>query len=132
MERRTLLASAAIVFSGCATGGGESEANPGQNDEGSGTETGQELEGELLVEDGSALGETSFNVQLDTSGRLLVSVDVMRRGPAAVTVSDSENESIATKEISAPGGKMETNTMESGAYRVTVADAAAKVNIARR
>lgn len=62
----------------------------------------------------------------------MVSVDVMRRGPAAVTVSDSENESIATKEISAPGGKMETNTMESGAYRVTVADAAAKVNIARR
>jgi hypothetical protein len=131
MKRRTLLASAAVALSGCVTGGGGSETDPNQNDEASGAEDEQELEGELLIEDGSALGETSFTVELNASGQLLIGIDVLRRGPAVVTVSDSENESILRKEIAAPGGTIET-TVESGTYRVTVADSASRVSIARR
>jgi len=130
MERRTLLASAAVALSGCVTGGGDSETNPGQNNEGSGTETEQEMQDEFLIENEAFSGETSFTVELDTSGQLVVGVEVSSGGPAVVTVSNRENEDIETKEIAAPGGALTTN-VESGVYRVTVAEATGEVSIRR-
>lgn len=131
MKRRTLLVSAAVALSGCVTGGGESGTEPNQNNEATGTETEREKEGEFLRENEAFSGETSFTVELNASGQLVVGVDVSSGGPAVVTVSDSENKSIATEEIAAPGGAL-TTTVESGTYRVTVADATGRVSIARR
>ena len=131
MERRTLLASAAVALSGCVTGGRDTETNPGRNNGGSGTGTEQETEDEFLVENEAFSGETSFTIELDEGGQLVVGVDVESGGPAVVTVSNRENESIATKEITAPGGAL-TTTAESGVYRVTVADASGEVSITRR
>jgi hypothetical protein len=129
MERRTLLASAAVALSGCVTGGGDTETNPGRNNGGSGTGTEQETE--WIIENEAFSGENSFTVELDASGQLVVGVNVESGGPAVVTVSNRENESIATKEIIAPGGAL-TTTVESGVYRVTVADASGEVSITHR
>jgi hypothetical protein len=126
MERRTLLASTAVALSGCVTGRGDTETNPGRNN---GTE--QETEDEFLIENEAFSGETSFTIELDTGGQLVVGVNVESGGPAVVTVSNRENESIAAKEITAPGGAL-TTTVESGVYRVTLADASGEVSITRR